>query len=51
MLENFACDTTLPLAQNPFKLVDFCPARFSGFGNCAAHGKLAKLEGSYEEPG
>jgi hypothetical protein len=43
-LENFAYKTEL-------SLVDFCPGRFAGIGNCAANGELAELEGGNEEPG
>ena len=35
--------------QNRTQLVDFCPGRVVGIGNCLAHSELAKLEGSYEK--
>ena len=35
--------------QNRTKLVDFCPGRFAGIGNCITDGELAELESSNKE--
>jgi hypothetical protein len=50
MPENFACDIIMPLAQNQFKLVDFCAGWFAGIGNCVVDRFVPIMESSGQEP-
>ena len=37
--------------QNRTELVDFCPGRFTGTGNCIVNRELAELESGNKESG